>query len=170
MIEYHPFKPFIPESSNTLIIGSFPGKQSTQKPKDKDWFYSASRNQFWKILEIVFEKNLSSFNDKQQILRENKIAITDIILSCERKENKNSDVNLINKKYNQEAIDLILTKNPISKILFTSKGVYQEFLENFNKPRNVELIVLPSPSPIYRRLNLKDKAVEYKKFLLKNDN
>lgn len=164
MIEPHPFRPFVPIKSDILILGSFPGKESTQNPRDNDWFYCASRNQFWKILEIVFERTLSSFDDKQKLFRENRIAITDILLSCSRRDNKNSDSNLINKEYNREAIYSILADNPIKQILFTSKGVHQEFLANFEKPRNIELTVLPSPSPIYRILSIQDKADEYKKY------
>jgi hypoxanthine-DNA glycosylase len=169
MTEQHPFKPFVPERSETLILGSFPGRESTQKTRENDWFYCANRNQFWKILEIIFAKDLSSIEKKQQLFSGNRIAITDILLSCERQDNKNSDNNLINKKYNNEAISAILFENPIKQILFTSKGVYQEFLENFDKPKDVKLIILPSPSPIYRRLNIADKAIEYKKYLLQND-
>jgi len=164
MIEKHPFEPFVPEQSEILILGSFPGKESTQEKRDDDWFYGANRNQFWKIIELVYEKELKTKANKQSLFKNLKIAITDIIESCERKDNKNSDKNLFNKKYNGE-IEKILNKHQIKRILFTSKTVYHEFLENFNKPKNAELIVLPSPSPIYRRLSLQDKTQEYKKHL-----
>lgn len=169
MIEKHPFEPFVPEQSKILILGSFPGKESTQKKRDDDWFYGANRNQFWKIIELVYEKQLKTKENKQSLFNNLKIAITDIIESCERKENKNSDKNLFNKKYNNE-IEKILNEQPIQKILFTSKTVYHEFLENFNKPINIELFILPSPSPIYRRLSLQDKVHEYKKHLPNYDN
>jgi hypoxanthine-DNA glycosylase len=164
MKEKHPFKPFVPEQSEILILGSFPGKESTQENRENDWFYGANRNQFWKILELIYNFDLSSKERKQNLLRKLKIAITDIIASCERNENKNSDRNLINKDYNKAILNIIRSQ-PIKKILFTSKGVYLEFLENFDKPSDTELIVLPSPSPIYRRLSLNDKAQEYKKHL-----
>jgi len=164
MIEKHPFEPFVPKQSEVLILGSFPGKESTQEKRIDDWFYGASRNQFWKIIEIVYETELKSKANKQALFENLKIAMTDIIESCERKENKNSDKNLFNKKYNRE-IEKIIKKHQIQKLLFTSKTVYLEFLENFSKPENIELIVLPSPSPIYRRLSLQDKTIEYKKHL-----
>jgi hypoxanthine-DNA glycosylase len=167
MIEIHPFKPFVPVNSETLILGSFPGKESTQNPKNEDWFYYAKRNQFWKIIEIVFNKQLNTVEEKQKLFTLHHIAITDILLSCERKENKNSDSNLINKTYNNGAIESILKENPISRILFTSKGVYHEFSSHFEEPLNVELITLPSPSPIYRRKSLHEKAIEYSKYLKK---
>lgn len=165
-MELHPFQPFVPNGSRILILGSFPGKESTQTVRADDWFYGATRNQFWKILEIVFNQKLSSKKDKQELFRQNKIAITDIILSCERGKNTNLDSNLINKTYNQDAVNEIVARNPIEKILFTSKGVQREFLEHFEIPQKIELIALPSPSPIYRKLSLGEKAEEYKRILI----
>lgn len=162
MIEKHPFEDFIPDSCELLILGSFPGKQSTQIKSEDDWFYGAKRNQFWKIIELVYDADLTLKVDKQNLFKNLKIGITDIISSCERKENKNTDNNLINKLYNKKIIHILET-NPIKKVLFTSKNVFKEFTENFEKPKGVELVALPSPSPIYRRLNLQDKAIEYKK-------
>ena len=164
MTEQHPFEPFIPEGSTSLILGSFPGKESTQTKRDDDWFYCAGRNQFWKIFEIVFGRDLSSKEDKQKLFRDHKIAITDILLSCERKDNKNSDENLINKEYNKETIHEILLNKSIKKIFFTSKGVHREFVENFEIPEHIDLVVLPSPSPVYRRLNLQGKAEIYQDY------
>lgn len=162
MIEKHPFEPFIPDSSEILILGSFPGKESTQVKRDNDWFYGANRNQFWRIIELLYDLNLDKKEDKQKLFTKARIAITDIISSCERKENSNSDNNLINKSYNKK-ITSILNDNPIRKILFTSKNVYAEFLEHFDNPEKVDLVILPSPSPVYRRLSMQDKARKYKK-------
>lgn len=162
MIEKHPFEPFVPKDCEILVLGSFPGKESTQNTREDDWFYGAKRNQFWKILELVYNKELKSVTQKQNLFSELKIGITDIIDACERKENSNKDGNLINIKYN-ERIDSILNKNSISKILFTSKGVYQDFIKNYNFTINIDLIILPSPSPIYRRMSFENKVVAYQK-------
>jgi len=166
MIEEHPFDPFVPKLSDILILGSFPGKESTQNTRENDWFYGANRNQFWKIIELVYGIILENKSDKQNLFAINKIAITDIILSCERAGNSNSDNNLTNKKYNIEHINKILNEKPIRKILFTSKGVCKEYHEQFEVHNGIELVTLPSPSPIYRRLSLQDKVTEYKKYFL----
>jgi hypoxanthine-DNA glycosylase len=166
MIEKHPFAPYVPQQSRILILGSFPGRESTQTKRENDWFYCASRNQFWKIIESVFDQVLVTTSAKQELFKQRNIAITDIIESCERRDNKNSDDNLVNKVYNNIAITNIITQNPIKKILFTSKSVYLEFLENFDKPNGIELVVLPSPSPVYRRMNLNDKTNVYRSQLL----
>ena len=163
MKEKHPFEPFVPELSEILILGSFPGKESTQNTRENDWFYGANRNQFWKILELVYGLILENKSEKQNLIISSKIAITDIISSCERVGDSNSDNNLINKEYNIEQINKILNEKTIRKILFTSKGVCKEFHEHFDIPNGIELVTLPSPSPIYRRLSLQDKVTEYKK-------
>jgi hypoxanthine-DNA glycosylase len=168
MIEKHPFAPFVPLQSRILILGSFPGRESTQAKRENDWFYCANRNQFWKIIESVYDQVLVTSSAKQDLFKQRNIAITDIIESCERRNNKNSDDNLINKVYNKNSIAKIITQNPIKKILFTSKSVYLEFLENFDKPNGVELVILPSPSPVFRRMNLDDKIKAYKSQLLES--
>jgi G:T/U-mismatch repair DNA glycosylase len=38
-------------------------------------------------------------------------------------------------------------------------------MEHFEKPNDIELFKLPTPSPINRRLSIQDKAMEYKKQL-----
>lgn len=162
MIEKHPFEPFFPNDCTLIVIGSFPGKESTQTLRDDDWYYGANRNQFWKILEAIYQRDLKTKSEKQRLFIDAKIGIADIILSCEREGNNNSDSNLKNKVYNF-IISEILRIRPIKKILFTSRGVYNEFMKHFETSNNAEFIILPSPSPIFRRLNFQMKVEEYKK-------
>jgi len=162
MTEKHPFKPFIPKDCKVLVIGSFPGKESTQEKRQDDWFYGANRNQFWKLLENIYGLELKTKKDRQELFEKAKIGITDIIESCERNENSNSDSNLTNKVYNSMIAEII-EHNPINKVLFTGKGVNKEFREHFIVAENIELITLPSPSPIYRRMSFEEKAENYKK-------
>ncbi|MEI6059780.1 MAG: DNA-deoxyinosine glycosylase [Bacteroidota bacterium] len=164
-MEYHPFEPFVSEVSSVLILGSFPGKESTQQLRKDDWFYNSKRNQFWKILEMVYKQELSTSAAKKILFTNNRIAVTDIIVSCERRDNSNSDQNLTNKEYNWQCISSILAGNAISRILFTSKSVYREFIHHFDFPKDIRLIVLPSPSPRYARLSLVQKSEIYKKYM-----
>ncbi len=166
MIEKHPFPPFIPKDCKILVIGSFPGKESTREKREDDWFYGAKRNQFWKLLENVYQLELRTKEAKKKLFEKTKIGITDIIESCERSKNSNIDSNLINKVYNSKLAQII-ENNPIDKILFTSKGVKKEFCKHFSVPKNVDLIALPSPSPIYRRMSFEEKAKNYKTYFPK---
>lgn len=165
MLEKHPFKPFVPDECQILIIGSFPGKESTQRKKKDDWYYGAKRNQFWTIIGKVYGVSLVKKEQKKELFNTLRIGLTDVILSCERKENRNTDKNLIKRTYNIKTILEILDSYPIKKILFTGKGVYSTFIEEFRYDGEAELIILPSPSPIYRKMTLEEKANYYKKHL-----
>jgi hypoxanthine-DNA glycosylase len=164
MCEIHPFEPFVPPKSTILILGSFPGKDSTLIMREDDWFYGARRNQFWKILEKLYGISLKKRTQKEKLFYSLRIAVTDIIYSCERRNNSNLDINLINKTYNKESVQKIITEEPVEKILFTGKGVFREFKKNFNIPGNIEMIALPSPSPANRLMSLEEKVQEYRKY------
>jgi hypoxanthine-DNA glycosylase len=164
-IETHPFEAFIPEKIKCLIVGSFPGKEQTTFELDEtQWFYGAPRNQLWKILEMVYSRELKNRKQKQQLFREGGIGITDVIKSCIRMKGTNLDENLEIKEYNKSVIEKILNQyHP--KVLFTSRFVEKEFKKMFPDYNNTDL--LPSPSPRYFRLRIEDKAKIYKEKLPK---
>lgn len=165
MIEKHPFEPFVPQESRYLILGSFPGRKSIQEFPADDWYYGSKYNQFWKIIELVYAVNLPTRADKEALFAKLGIALSDIILSCQRRVNTNADSNLTNIIYNTAIVDEILAYHAIARILFTGKGVYYSFLKHFNLPENMPLTVLPSPSPAFARMRIEAKALEYKKHL-----
>jgi len=168
-IEKHPFPAFVPNQAKYLILGSFPGRESTQNPTPEDWYYGAKRNQFWKILSQVYQRPLLTIHDKKELLIHLNIAIADVILSCHRKNNSNLDVNLVNKAYNIKGIEKILQDCSIIKIFCTSRGVekiikrhFKELLLSFP---TLEVQVLPSPSPRYYAMKLSQKVEAYKSML-----
>jgi hypoxanthine-DNA glycosylase len=163
VIETHPFEAFIPEKIKCLIVGSFPGKEQTQCKLDKThWFYGAPRNQLWKILEIVYKRQLRNRKEKQQLFEEAGIGMTDVIKSCIRTHGTNLDENLEIKEYNKEVIDSILKKYQ-PQVLFTSRFVEKEFKKLFPGYENTD--ILPSPSPRYFKLSIEDKARIYQEKL-----
>ena len=165
-IEMHPFSPFIPDNATTLILGSFPGREQTQKESDNgQWFYGAKRNQFWKIISSVYNTELLCKEDKQQLFKRFGICITDILLKVRRKNNSNLDDNLEIIEYNDKAIKTILENSKIKSIFFTSKYVEKHFYKLFPDIKNAEY--LPSPSPRYARMTKEDKVNYYKNKLPK---
>ena len=160
-IETHPFPPFVPRGIKYLMIGSFPGKGQTEKIiSEQDWFYGAKRNTFWKIMEEVYQEELKTTSSKKKLFTSLKMGIADIILKAIRKENTNSDSNLHIIEYNKKAIMKILDSEKIEKIFFTSQFVEKIFKKLF--PQFTNTIVLPSPSPRYARMSLKEKISIYK--------
>jgi hypoxanthine-DNA glycosylase len=163
-IETHPFKPFVPANAMVIIIGSFPGRDITKKKlNEEDWFYGTKRNQFWNIISGVYGMELKTATDKKQLFTAKGIAIADIILQARRNAINNSDTNLEVIAYNDKVIKKILAHTSFKYIFFTSKFVEKHFLKIFPGIKNGEC--LPSPSPRYARMSIKEKIVYYKKKL-----
>ena len=151
MIETHPFGVFSPPKARYLILGSF---TAVKKDGDDsyDWFYGSKRNQFWTILERVYNLKMENKKAKQDLFTRLSIAIADIIYQCERLNGSSLDSNLTNFVYNTPAIKKLLQINPIEKIFFSSRFVEKEFKKKFKdlieEFPNIKLITLPSPSPM----------------------
>jgi hypoxanthine-DNA glycosylase len=169
MTETHPFGNFVPKNSRYLLLGSFTAKDALQK--GYDWFYANGRNQFWPIIEEVYDTKLPKTLDKQKLFSDLKIAITDIILSCDRKVFNSSDMNLINIIFNREALEVIFKENKVQKVYFSSRFVENLFRRNFKdltaKYPETELVTLPSPSPRYAKVTRREKIEIYKNLLPK---
>lgn len=163
-IEIHPFAAFIPQKATVLIIGTFPGREQTQADTEEEgWFYGAKRNQFWKIISAVYNTELLTKADKQNLFIKQGIGITDILLKVRRKNKNNLDENLEIIEYNDKVIKEILRKQNIITILFTSKYVGKLFSKLFPDIKDFEF--LPSPSPRYARMTLAEKVKFYKEKL-----
>ncbi|PIN79105.1 hypothetical protein COY26_01535 [Candidatus Woesearchaeota archaeon CG_4_10_14_0_2_um_filter_33_10] len=175
MIETHAFGNFVPQDAKYLILGSFTAKQAAKENTaydgSYDWFYATKRNQFWPILEAVYELELNNKLSKQKLFSDLGIAMADIILQCERKEDNNLDNNLVNFVYNIDEIAKILDKNQIEKIFFSSRFVEKKFKQIFkgiiDRYPNIQLITLPSPSPRFARMSKEQKIMKYKELLPK---
>lgn len=167
MIEVHPFGDFIPETPKYLMIGSFVTKPSNPYV----WFYANGRNQFWPIMEAVYNKTFDTKEKQQQLFTNLKMALTDIILSCERRNNSNLDVNLVNITYNIENINKIIYEHAIEKVYLTSKYVEKLFRKQFRETilqhPNMKIIDIPSSSPRYAMMTMQEKIQRYKKLLPK---
>lgn len=164
-IETHPHTPFVPHPLNALIMGSFPGRATTlSNDPQNQWFYSAKRNQLWKILENVFNTPLPDRTTKAAVLTRYGIGIGDLFLQAKRRKASNADQDLEIITYNDKAIAAILQQYPKVQICFTSRFVEKHFKALFADYPHTCL--LPSPSPRYARLNVAQKAEIYRECLL----
>jgi len=165
MVEIHPFGNFVPKKTNYLMLGSFVTKPSNPY----EWFYANGRNQFWPIMEEVYGSKFNTKEKQQHLFSQLKMALADIILSCERRDNSNLDINLVNIVYNTPAIKAIINKNNVKKIFFTSRFVETLFRRHLKDIiqlyAEVELICLPSPSPRYAIMSKAEKILLYKQLL-----
>lgn len=147
------FSPIINHQSKILILGSMPGVKSLEKQQ----YYAHPQNRFWKLIGLLCNyNNLSDleYDNKLNILLNNKLALWDVIKSCERKGSMDSDI--LNESPNN--FDLLLKKYPnIEKICFNGNKAYTSFKKYFPEfLLNYNYFVLPSTSPANARFHIEN--------------
>ena len=148
----HPFPPLYHSDSNILILGSFPSVKS----REQLFFYGHPQNRFWKVLSLVFNDILpQTIPEKKAFLQKHKIALWDVIQSCEITGSADSSI----KNVTANDLSLILQNSCVSKIFVNGKTAFK-YYEKYTKPiLNKEAICLPSTSPANAAFSL-EKLVE----------
>ena len=148
----HPIEPFYQENSKILILGSFPSVKS----REQMFFYGHSQNRFWKVISLIFgEKTPNSIDEKKNLLKNNGIALWDVIHSCEISGSSDSSI----KNVVPNDISKILENTRVGKIFVngkTAKAYYDKYIKNVTKS---DAICLPSTSPANAAWSL-DKLVD----------
>ena len=138
----HPFKPFILQNSKNMIIGTLP-------PDNIEYYYSNSANtRMWDLLKSIKEERaiqqnsyLISKDDKQNLLTNLNLSMTDIILEYKREKDSTADKDIIPIKYNN--IENIINNTSIKNLLFVYESALQWFLHSLNKKAPIKLSKLP---------------------------
>lgn len=143
-MEYHPRVNALdfPFKSTKIILGSFPTWSLANsvnednharrlhmiKNSEIEYFYGSVKNKFWfwysRYVDFNVVINPQSLSES---LNKHKIAITDMIISCKRKNKSSLDKHLTNRVYNYSFLETPTTQNRI-KIICTSKAVLNEML------------------------------------------
>ena len=128
-IETHPFNdkiglPSLNETTNKLIIGTFPAFQVTNENSPRlNFYYGSTDNKFWDLIHEVLDiKSEITTENILDYLKKNNFGIIDIIRKCYRKNNTSSadeDLSIIEF---QDMVN-ILTKFKVDTIYTTSKLV-----------------------------------------------
>ena len=136
----HPFGPFYNEKSEILILGSFPSIKS----REQMFFYGHPQNRFWKVLSAIFACDTPlDIDEKKNFLLENKIALWDVIASCEIVSSADSSI----KNVTANDISQILNAANIRRIFVNGKTAEKYYNQFIKKRIGREAIVLPSSSP-----------------------
>ncbi len=136
------FPPFIDYETEILILGTMPGITSLEKQE----YYAHPRNHFWKIIYTLFDQLPVSlvFEEKIQLLRNNKIGLWDVLENCERKGSL--DIHIKNHRAND--FESLFKKYPkIKTIIFNGKESHKFFLKSFGQIKGITYHVMPSTSP-----------------------
>ena len=153
----HPFQPIIFKNSQTLILGSFPSMDSF----DKSFYYAHPRNQFWKILSALSNYPINNRDQKIWLLKETKLALWDMVKSCQRENSLDSSL----EEIEVNDIAQFLEEHPtIKKVAFTGRLAEKLFKMHFDY-LEIETVYLPSPSSAYAKMNFEQKVEIYHELL-----
>ena len=163
-LEQHPFGAFLPPNVRYLVVGTFPGRQFSQRliaenEADLMAFSYGGRNQFWRIMEKIYGVELPTRASKQAIFEQNNIGMMDLIAACRRKKNSNLDTDLTDIIWNRPAFEHVFNTQSIDTVFCTGRGVEKIFKSWFP---DVNCVALPSPSPLFAAMRFEDKLAFYK--------
>ena len=136
----HPIEPVFDSNSQILILGSFPSVKS----RETGFFYGHPQNRFWKVVAIVLDNPVpQTVEEKRRFLLANRIAVWDVIKSCEIEGSADSTI----KDVIPNDLSVILDNAPIKQIFVNGKtaGVYYKRLIEPTIHRSA--VCLPSTSP-----------------------
>ncbi|WP_280770973.1 DNA-deoxyinosine glycosylase [Salipaludibacillus daqingensis] len=137
--------PVIGPEANVLILGSMPGIKSLEKQQ----YYGNPRNHFWSIISELLNTDITTWDYEQKcsFLIENKIALWDVLASCERKGSLDS---AIRQEEMNDLNSLIQDFPTIKWIGLNGTKAYQSF-QKYRKTKEFPAMPytkLPSSSPV----------------------
>ncbi|WP_345971483.1 DNA-deoxyinosine glycosylase [Sulfurimonas sp. HSL1-6] len=152
----HPFAPVADDRSRVLVLGSFPSIASFEA----DFYYAHPRNQFWPIMERLFDVTLPDKAARRAFALEQGIALWDSYASLVRSENNSSDANLSELVPND--IPAFLASHPGVKHIFcTGKKAFEGCKKHY-PDLSVPCTLLPSTSPAYAAMRFEAKLEAYR--------
>ena len=138
MRQKHLLQPIYNKESYILILGSFPSEIS----RKNNFYYANPTNRFWKVLENIFNTNLTTNEEKINLLLTNHIALYDVISTCDIY--KSSDSSIKNIKPNN--INYLINHSKIKYIFVNGKKAFDLYHKYLLPKTKIEAIYLPSTS------------------------
>lgn len=152
--ELHQIEPVYDENSRILILGSFPSVKS----REGNFFYHHPQNRFWKVVAgVLGVKAPVTIDEKKKMLLENKIAVWDVIASCEIEGSSDSSI----KNVVPNDLTRILKSAHIGKIYTngaTASRLYKKYCYEQIKMEDTKL---PSTSPANAAFSLQRLLSEW---------
>jgi len=172
-VHKHPYKPFIPENTAKLIVGTLPPPRFSigiLKKGDVNFCYGSIDGQLWKILNEIFSLNLHFENtdfaiqQRKDFLISNNIGICDIVESCKREKMDASDLGM--SKIELRDLLFYLKKNiSVHTLLLTggsSKNGPEYHFRRQLKERNIALKLISSETPKIHEFELNENETKRK--------
>lgn len=150
----HTFEPVFDSRSEILVLGSFPSVKS----RENNFYYGHPQNRFWKVTAAVFSRPVpNTVDEKKCFLLENKIALWDVIKSCEITGSADSTI----KSVTPNDLSEILSTASIKRIYANGKTAQKLYNKYIKKNTGTEITVLPSTSPANAAYSLEKLIKEW---------
>jgi len=144
MTEYtyveHSFEPVYNEHSRILILGTLPSVKS----REVQFYYGHPQNRFWKVIAAICDETVpQTIEEKKSLLLRNRIAVWDVIHSCNILGSSDSSIqDVVVNDFTE-----ILNKAPIESIFANGTKAYELYQKYALHQTGREIIKLPSTSP-----------------------
>lgn len=156
------FAPIIPVQPKVMILGTMPSVKSLENA----FYYAHPRNAFWPIIEHLYNKELTSLEDKIAACQAMGILLWDVLAECQREGSLDSaiktpianDFATIFKKY--PSIQAVFFNGQPAEKLFKKYVASEQSL-----PKELKFYTLTSTSPANARLTIDAKALLWKEKL-----
>lgn len=151
----HTFEPIFDKNSEILVLGSFPSVKS----RENNFYYAHPQNRFWRVVASVYSCPVpKTVEEKKNMLLSNKIAVWDVIKSCEITGSADSTI----KSVIPNDISEILSVADIKKIYANGKTAQSLYNKYIKKNTGFDIISLPSTSPANAAYSLEKLIKEWK--------
>lgn len=158
------FPPVASSEARVLILGSMPG----QKSLEENQYYAHPRNSFWPILCKLLnaDKDLN-YQQRKQLLIDNKIALWDVLKSCYRKGSLDSNID--HETIEANDFKTFFKKHKQIKTVFFNGGAAEKLFRKYVlkelKETGLNFYRLPSTSPAHATLSEKEKQTKWKSII-----
>lgn len=151
----HTFEPIFYKNSEILVLGSFPSVKS----RENNFYYAHPQNRFWRVVASVYSCPVpKTVEEKKNMLLSNKIAVWDVIKSCEITGSADSTI----KSVIPNDLSEILSVADIKKIYANGKTAQSLYNKYIKKSTGFDIISLPSTSPANAAYSLEKLIKEWK--------
>lgn len=131
----------------------------SEKSLAANQYYGHPRNNFWKIIFNIFETPFSTvYEQRKNILLNNRIALWDVLEACVREGSLDSAI----KQETPNDFDSFLKAHPnIKHIYFNGQKAAQFFKQYVTVSDIYKLVTLPSTSPANAGISFEKKLIEW---------
>ena len=162
MTEITGFNSLGDKNARILILGSMPSVISLEKHQ----YYAHPRNVFWRIVAALFNEGKPlDYQQGQQLLQAEGIAVWDVLKSCFREGSLDSDIEKNSIEINDfitlfrafKQINCVFFNGGTAELLY-KKNVYPLLPKEY---RTLNYTKLPSTSPAYAAMSYEDKLAAW---------